>query len=93
MANLMYHWIVGQESDVMNYSEDKCREILKTFDYDPMDIEVKGNQIKIVNKLNLIPKRVIRILADTFFGKRKRVSFYAEDDVQDYYKYYKILTR
>lgn len=93
MANIMYHWLVGQTSTVQNYSEERCREILKKFNYDPIDIEVTDNQIKIVNKLDLIPKKVIRIIADTFFANKSEVKFYAEDDVQDYYKYYKILTR
>lgn len=93
MANVMNHWLVSHNSTIVNFSEKKCRDILKAFNYDPISIEVSDNQIKIINKIKLIPKKIIRILVNAFFDKQSEVKLYAEDDLHDYYKYYKVWRR
>lgn len=93
MANVYSYWLVNQEDLVVGFDENKCREVLKSFGFEPMSVEAIDNQIKIANKAFTLPRKAIRVIADIFFNKNQEVKVYAEDDVDDYYRYYKIRTR
>lgn len=87
MEITMNHWIVGS---VNNFSESLCRDILKEFSYEPIEIKLKDNQQIIIKNTTLIPKRIIRKLVSVFFKRNSNVKFFAEDSLYDYYKYYKL---
>lgn len=79
MANVYSYWLVNQEDLVVGF--------------EPMSVKAIDNQIKVVNKAFTLPRKSIRAIADIFFNKNQEVKVYAEDDVDDYYRYYKIRTR
>lgn len=93
MANIYTYWLVNQEGNVKDFNVDKCTEIMKTFGFTPFSMDAEGNQIQVAVKAFTLPKKVIRALANTFFNNNEEVKVYAEDDVQDYYRYYKIRTK
>lgn len=79
MANVYSYWLVNQEDLVVGF--------------EPMSVKAIDNQIKVVNKAFTLPRKSVRAIADIFFNKNQEVKVYAEDDVDDYYRYYKIRTR
>lgn len=79
MANVYSYWLVNQEDLVVGF--------------EPMSVKAIDNQIKVVNKAFTLPRKSVRAIAYIFFNKNQEVKVYAEDDVDDYYRYYKIRTR